>query len=311
LVSLWGKGGVGKSTLSVALGSYLASQGRRVLVLTTDPMPSLGFLKERVWGKSAYENRLEVLELGEEEVIEKWKERFGDEVYYVVSSLLPVGREIIDYVANAPGISDEFLLYLVYAKFTEDSYEYIVWDLPAASEAVRLLALESKVYAHMGDAFRLYLKVRGHLEKIVRHRRATPEDLIRDWQKLANDVLEMLRCENHIPLLVTIPEPLGVYQAVNLYKELLRYGIRPRLLVVNMFFSASSECTSCRGWISKARVHGQSLKALEEHFKDKIELHIVPCLPLGEEPESDRQLLLRHIEPIGLKVLGAPITRSA
>ena len=303
LVSLWGKGGVGKSTLSIALGSYIASQGKEVLVLTTDPMPSLGFLRKKIQSKIPHAEKLEVLELGEEEVIEKWKERFGDEVYYVVSSLLPVGREIIEYVANAPGISDEFLLYLVYTKFSEGSYEYIVWDLPAASEAIRLLALERKVYAHMSDAARLYLKVKGHLERIVRHRRATPEELIKEWQKLASDVLEMLKCKEHVPLLVTIPEPLGVYQTVNLYRELSEYGIRPRLLVVNMFFNADSECVTCRSWISKARVHEKSLRVLEEQFRGKLDLHVVPCLPLGENPEKDRQLLLRHIEPIALKVL--------
>jgi len=109
LVSLWGKGGVGKTTLSSALAVRLADEGYRVYLLSTDFVPSL----QDVLGVDLSDGTPRVCDgviveqLTEEKIINLWKQRFGDEVYRVASSIFPVGREIIDYVAGVPEIVEE------------------------------------------------------------------------------------------------------------------------------------------------------------------------------------------------------------
>lgn len=297
IVSLWGKGGVGKSTISLALGWMIAAKGYRVLVMTTDPMPSLSFLAE---GQEL--GSLEILELSEEDVLELWKRRFGEEVYLVVSSLLPVGRDIIDYVASAPGVADQFILYKVYEVCASGSYDFVVWDLPAASEAIRLLALEKRVYEHLTDAMKLYLKVRGYLERLLRHRKRGPDELISEWRRLAEEIFEMLRSPSHKPVLVTVPEPLGVHQAINLYNELTRYGLRPGSLVVNMYIKESPQCAGCATWRAKAALHRRSLDALRGFFGGKVKVYVVPYLPLEGRLRATAERLSEFLTPLLLDV---------
>lgn len=116
-----------------------------MLLVSSDPTPTLSRLLE-----NAEPGLLDVMELDEESVVNLWKQRFGDEVYRVASSFLPVGKEFIDYVAGAPGIADQYMLYYIYDVWRHGRYDYIVWDTQAAGGSVRLLRLESEVYSHVG-----------------------------------------------------------------------------------------------------------------------------------------------------------------
>ncbi|MEM2543036.1 MAG: ArsA-related P-loop ATPase, partial [Candidatus Korarchaeum sp.] len=160
LVSFWGKGGVGKTTCSAALAAGLSEiQGMRVLLLTTDLTPTLSDILMTDLGSSptkveGYSN-LFALELDERTVLERWKRRFGSEVYDVASSFLPVDESFIDYVAGAPGIAEQFILYVLYELARGGGYDVVVWDTPASSSSLRLLRIERELYEHMGDALKI------------------------------------------------------------------------------------------------------------------------------------------------------------
>ena len=118
IVMFCGKGGVGKTTCASSTAIHYASQGNRTLLISTDPSPSLSdILEQDVKGKITQIPEIPNLcavELDYSRVLEMWMVKFGDEVYEVISSFLPVGREILDYIAGAPGIDEEFALSYVY-----------------------------------------------------------------------------------------------------------------------------------------------------------------------------------------------------
>ena len=67
------KGGVGKTTTTVALGSLLASQGKRVLMLDLDPQGSLGsYFSHRPedTGQSSYDWFLPADQLSDERLMQ-------------------------------------------------------------------------------------------------------------------------------------------------------------------------------------------------------------------------------------------------
>ena len=240
LLSVWGKGGVGKSTIAAALSLLARRRGyQRVLLVSTDPTPSA----RRLLCENTGCYGVEVRELTEDDVKRLWVERFGDEVYEVVSSFLPVDRWIIDYVAGAPGIGDQFMLYYIDELVKSNRYDIVVWDTVAAGASLRLLRLEKEFYTHMGDAARLYLRVRSVLDKLRRGRR-DPLELIESWRRLAEEILGMLASPSHRALVVSEPSSLSLAVTRSIFSELGLHGIRPRLVIANKVVE-TNPCPGC------------------------------------------------------------------
>jgi arsenite-transporting ATPase len=274
LISLWGKGGVGKSTIAAALSVIAASSGKNILLLSTDPVPATKRLlcgdKEAETGKAVC-GGIEVIELSEEDVKRLWIKRFGDEVYEVVSSFLPVDKWIVDYVAGAPGIADQFLLYYVYELVRSGRYDVIVWDTVAAGGSIRMLRIEEELYTHMGDAAKLYLRVKGVLDRIRRGRR-DPLELIDEWRRLARGILDMLASSIHRPLLIAEPTELAAAVTMSVYRELCAHNVIPRGLVINKVLM-ENPCKGCSLLEEVVEEHKNSMRSLDEI---KLRKYIVP-----------------------------------
>ncbi len=245
MISFWGKGGVGKTTCSAALAVGLSElRNEKVLLLTTDLTPTLSDVLETELKSSptkvdGYTN-LYAMELDEATVLKRWKDRFGSEVYDVISSFLPVDESFIDYVAGAPGIAEQFILYLLYELFEEGGYDAIIWDTPASSSSLRLLKIEKELYEHMGDAIKLYLRLKGFLERI-KSKECDPLKLIGRWRKLAEDIFDMLASEYHEAYIVSTPEMVSYEISKRIKEELSSFGIRVRGLIINKYLSNRCE----------------------------------------------------------------------
>ncbi len=230
-----GKGGVGKTTCSATTALHYASFGRRTLIISSDLTPSLSDIFEMEIGPTekpvqGVEN-LYGLEIGPDEVMKRWKKKFGPEIYEAASSLIDMEYdEVIDYVALAPGIQEEFMLDYVLERVKDGSYDLIVWDTAPAGDTLRLLELPYKFIAHLKTAPRIYMRARDTFKL----KKVPFLDLIESWKALAEEVTSFLRDpQNTEFILVTIPEGLGVYQARRLITEFARFGLDIRYVVVN------------------------------------------------------------------------------
>lgn len=232
-VSFWGKGGVGKSTMAAASAVYLAARGLRVHLISTDYTPSLGFLLGLRGEEGVLlQGRLMVSQLSEDKIVELWRERFGEEVYRVAASIFPVGREVIDYVARAPGIVEEFALYYVYEQARRGGFDVMLWDTMAAGGGIRMVKVEKEFYSHLNDAVKMYLKVKGVVDK-VRRGGPSPLELIEEWRRIAEDILSFLGSPRHRAVLVARPYPLDLDVAVRINRELEELGVKIRGTIVN------------------------------------------------------------------------------
>ncbi len=96
IVMFTGKGGVGKTTASSATAIHFARSGLHTLLISTDPAPSLSDMFDRnvngVITPIESVPDLSVVELDYDLIVELWKEKYGEEVYAVASSFLPVDR---------------------------------------------------------------------------------------------------------------------------------------------------------------------------------------------------------------------------
>ena len=276
LIMFTGKGGVGKTTCSAATAIRLAEMGKRTLLVSSDFQPSLSDILEVNVRRTPREvlPGLKAVELDEEEIIRLWKERYGEEVYHVVSSFLPVGREIIDYVAGAPGLADEFMLAYILDAYRSDEYDAIVWDTAPAGGTLRLIKLEEQLYSHMGDAAQLYLRIKGTLEKIRRGGRS-PLEIIEEWRKLALDVLDMLRSPDAGAIVITIPEALSVAQTRRVVSELREFGLEIIGVVVNELIVDNGGCEFLR---QRREMQESCLREIRAEFDPSPGVTVVPLL---------------------------------
>lgn len=282
IVMFCGKGGVGKTTCAATTALHLALGGRRVLLISTDPTPSLSDILERGVGGEITPieevRGLSAVELDYDTIMEMWKEKFGREIYEVVSSFLPVEEEIIEYVAGAPGIDQEFALSYVYDLYTNGYYNTIVWDTAPAGGTLSLLKLQDKFYRHLGEAARMYVRVRRALEALRRRKvKKDPLEVIAEWEKLAKDVLDMLKEETTKAIVVTIPEALGVNQTERVVRELEDFGIGVSGILINYVLTPEIATTD----FTKSRFEMQRkyIEVLQERYAETAHIITLPLLP--------------------------------
>ena len=274
-----GKGGVGKTTCASTTAVHFALKGYRTLLISTDPAPSLSDMLEldvrgEVTPVPTVEN-LEAVELDYEKVVEMWKERFGDEVYELISSFLPVEEDIIDYVAGAPGIDEEFALSYVYDLYISEKYDIIVWDTAPAGGTLSLLKLEDTFYRHLGEAAKLYVKVRSALSALTEGRaQRDPLKIIKEWEHLAQVVLEMLKDEGTQAYLVTIPEALGVNQTQRVANDLEKFGLHIGGVIINHVLT--EEAANTGFYRSRREMQLKYVEEIERTYSDSMPVVKLP-----------------------------------
>jgi len=282
IVMFTGKGGVGKTTASSATAVHFAENGFKTLLISTDPSPSLSDMfdvdvKGKITTIESVEN-LYVVELDYELVVELWKEKYGDQVYQVASSFLPVERDIIDYIAGVPGMDQEYALGYLYELHTSGEYDIIVWDTAPAGGTLALLNVQETFYKHLGEAAKLYLKVRATLDQLNRGvSKRDPLKMIAEWEQLSKNVLDMMRNTETMGFVVTIPEALCVSQAKRVVTNLEKFGITIGGVVLNRVLTEDAADSE----FNKQRIDVQKkyINELEEAYEGELIIAHVPMLP--------------------------------
>jgi arsenite-transporting ATPase len=277
-----GKGGVGKTTSSSTAAVHFAQSGYRTLLISTDPAPSLSDMFDKnvngVITPIESVPGLSVVELDYDLIVELWKEKYGEEVYTVASSFLPVDREIIEYVAGAPGMDQEFALSYLYDLHTSGEYDIIVWDTAPAGGTLALLNLQDTLYQHLGEAAKMYMRVRKALEALSKGRaKQDPLKMIAKWEQLSKNVLNMMRSETTRGIVVTNPEALCVNQANRVVEDLNKFGIHIGGMVLNRVITeeaADSEFNK-----SRRDFQQKYIEELNTTYHEKLPIVEVPLMP--------------------------------
>ncbi len=292
VVMFGGKGGVGKTTFSAATALHYAYAGRRTLIISSDLAPSLSDIFETEIGPTEQPVRgvknLWGLEISREEVMRRWKQKFGPEVYAAATSLVDLGYdEVVDYVSIAPGIQEEFMLDYILERVRDGRHEMIVWDTAPAGDTLRLLELPHKLFSHLKMAPRIYLQVRDNLKLD----KVPFGEIIERWGKLSGEITDWFRNpDNVVFVLVTIPEALGVYQSRRLVGQFAHYGLNIRHMIINQVV-LEADCEFHR---QRQAMQAPYLDLLTNEFAGRMELVRVPARPW----EVKGVARLREIEQI-------------
>ncbi len=147
-----GKGGVGKTAMAGASALWLAKQGRRIMLASTNPVHSLsGLLGQDVFGKpTAVEGvqNLWAYEIDTKDTIERSKQEIRDKIQWFLK-FADISTKAEDFVESAtmnPAFEESAMFENMVDLMLRDEYDMYVFDTAPTANARRLLGM-SKVYS--------------------------------------------------------------------------------------------------------------------------------------------------------------------
>jgi arsenite-transporting ATPase len=285
LIMIGGKGGVGKTTCASAIALHFSLQGKKTLIISSDPTPSLSDIFEMEIGDQETSinqvANLYGIEVSSEVVLKKWKERFGPEIYEVVSSFTSVDYDFVDYIGGAPGIEEEYMLNYILELVESGQYDLVVWDTAPAGHTLRLLHLPQIFLKHLEAATKFYMNLYSYLEKLketvkLKKGKRSLLEIISGWEDLAEKVVNFIRDPQKSEfIIVTIPEALGVKQTERIIKDFDEYQLKVNHLIVNYVIQE----VDCEFHKMRSEMQQNYIKILKDQYSHRIKLIETPLFP--------------------------------
>jgi len=285
LIMIGGKGGVGKTTCASAIALHFSRQGKKTLIISSDPTPSLSDIFEMEIGdqETPIKNvkNLYGIEVSSEVVLKKWKERFGPEIYEVVSSFASVDYDFVEYIGGAPGIEEEYMLNYILELVEGGQYDLVVWDTAPAGHTLRLLHLPQIFLKHLEAATKFYMNLYSYLEKLketvkLKKGKRSLLEIISGWEDLAEKVVNFIRDPQKSEfIIVTIPEALGVKQTERIIRDFDEYQLKVNYLIVN-YVIQNADCDFHK---LRSEMQQNYIKILQDQYSSRIQLIKTPLFP--------------------------------
>jgi arsenite-transporting ATPase len=285
LIMIGGKGGVGKTTCASAIALHFSLRGKKTLIISSDPTPSLSDIFEMEIGDQETPIKdvanLYGIEVSSEVVLKKWKERFGPEIYEVVSSFASVDYDFVDYIGGAPGIEEEYMLNYILELVESGQYDLVVWDTAPAGHTLRLLHLPQIFLKHLEAATKFYMNLYSYLEKLketvkLKTGKRSLLEIISGWEDLAEKVVAFIRDPQKSEfIIVTIPEALGVKQTERIIKDFDEYQLKVNHLIVNYVIQEAD----CEFHKIRSQMQQDYIKILKDQYSHRIKLIETPLFP--------------------------------
>ncbi|MEI6046201.1 MAG: TRC40/GET3/ArsA family transport-energizing ATPase [Chloroflexota bacterium] len=285
-----GKGGTGKTTVSAATASLVASQGKRVLIMSSDPAHSLS----DVMGQAISRDDLTPLAPNlfglEIDTIYEMRKNMGGFQRFIASTY--EGRGIDSSVAaelsNQPGMDEILSLNRLLLEYRSGNWDCIILDTAPTGNTLRLLAYPEMIIG--GNTGKNFFRVYRGFSNFVRpFKNNAPND---DFFKEVNSLMEMMNDLSSFIVnddvsvrLVLNPEKLPVMETKRAYTFLSLYGIRLDAVVVNKILPREKKLGAYFDyWVE-----------LQAKYLDDIEAAFNP-MPIFRS-------ILEDVEPIGIEKL--------
>jgi arsenite-transporting ATPase len=280
-----GKGGVGKTTCASAIALHFSLRGKKTLIISSDPTPSLSDIFEMEIGdqETLIKNTKDLygIEISSDVVLKKWKDRFGPEIYEVVSSFTSLDYDFVDYIGGAPGIEEEYMLNYILEMVENSQYDLVVWDTAPAGHTLRLLHLPQLFLRHLEAATKFYMNLYSYFEKLkesvkLKKGKRSLLEIISGWEGLAEKVVNFIRDPQKSDfIIVTIPEALGVKQTERIIKDFDAYELRVHHLIVNYVIQEAD----CNFHKIRKEMQQNYINILKNQYSPRIGLIELPLMP--------------------------------
>lgn len=258
-----GKGGVGKTVASCITAVWLARQGHKTLLLTTDPAAHLGDVLDSPVGDEissvAGQPNLWAVKIDPKAAAETYRERILQDARRrgrPESAIATMEEELNSPCTEEMAAFDKFIEYA-----SEDQWEAVVFDTAPTGHTLRMLELP------MDWSKQLDVKIFASVDT------SAADDVAK--QRFGK-VIEMMRDPDRSTFaFVMYPEATPIIEAYRAAEELSTVGIHPGLVVANMVIppqQANTDFTQARRTMQE-----KYLNEISERFH--LPVAQIPLLP--------------------------------
>jgi len=277
-VFIGGKGGVGKTTVSAATALWFAKQGKKTLVISTDPAHSLSDSFERNIGHNPtpIAENLEAVEIDPEVAMKDYQAKIQEQQAMNPGMDMGLLQDQMDMASMAPGIDetaafDKFLQYM-----TTDEYDILVFDTAPTGHALRLLSFPEMMDSWVGkmikirrqvgsmaNAFKNIMPFMGDEEEEDR----ALEDMEETKKKIRGARCVLADPERTSFKMVIIPEEMSIYESERAMKALTNYNMVVDGVIVNQIQPEEADCEFCA---ARRKIQEERLKTIHEKFGKQL-----------------------------------------
>ena len=286
-----GKGGVGKTSTAAATGALAAQQGRKTLLISTDPAHSLADALGTALGPEPVEVDLGLY--GQQVDAQLGFERAWAEIRGYLAEVFEsagVDRLEAEELVVLPGAEEVLALQAVRDQVASGLFDLVVVDCAPTAETLRLLALPDALQWYMRRIFPIERRVVRSLRPVLSRAAGVPMprdsvfDAVLRLHADLKEVRDLLADPDRTSVrLVLTPEAVVVAEARRTLTSLSLYGYRVDAVIANRVFPAGDDPWRA-AWAA----------AQAERLRD-VEASFAP-LPVLRAP-------YRADEPVGLPAL--------
>lgn len=252
-----GKGGVGKSTVAAGTAALAAAEGRRTLVLSTDPAHSLA----DAFGAEVGPEPTPVADCLYVQQVDaqlRFEQSWSEIQRYLLSVLDVAGVDPLaaEELTVIPGAEEVLALLELRLHALSGEWDVIVVDCAPTAETLRLLALPEALGWYMHRVLPVERRVVKALKPVLTRAAGVPMpgdtvfDAVERLHAELDEVQSLLSGEGASVRLVLTPENVVLAEARRSYTTLSLYGYRVDGVVANRVFPADGGDDWRAGWVS-------------------------------------------------------------
>jgi len=300
-----GKGGVGKTALAGATAIWLAKQGKRVMLASTNPVHSLsGLLGQNVFGQPTAVNgvpNLWAYEIDTKDTIERSKQEIREKIQWFLK-FADISTKAEDFVESAtmnPAFEESAMFENMVDLMLGGEYDVYVFDTAPTANARRLLGM-SQVYSLWVNKMLKSRDEARSLRELLSFTKKKEKDPLMEYLVAFRDRMSKARVMLTDPaqtsfFFVTLPEALPIAVITRFIGWFHDFGIPVGGVIVNMLIDQKQVTHESPDFV-KNRVAMQDRYMVE--IWEKFDGMVRAKLPLYETEVRGTTSLIRMGEAL-------------
>jgi len=285
-----GKGGVGKTVLAGTAALWAASQGKKTLLASTNPVHSLSsMLDQNVFGKPTPVKdvpNLLAYEIDTHDTIEKSKKEIREKIEWFLkyAEIKTKADEFVESATMNPAFEESAMFENMIDLMFEDKYEMYVFDTAPTANARRLLGMSSvysmwvnKMVQSREEAMTLrellsYSKKKQQKDPLMEYLLSLRERMARAKTLLTDAQLTSF-------FFVTLPEALPIAVITRFINWFQEFGIPVGGVIVNMVIDKQSVRADAPDFVkNRVAMQDEHMETIWKEFDGQVRA----ILPLFE-----------------------------